>query len=74
MTTSFLRTGEEELGVMLVAEYTTDLVSRFLEWLTVFPLMTSVGVIVVEISPSLKALVKQTSSLDDEITGVQFVD
>lgn len=66
MVTSVLRTGEAELGVMAVAEYTTDLVSRLLEWLTVFPLITRVGVIVVDRSPSLKALVKQTSSFEDE--------
>lgn len=52
---------------MLVAEYKTDLVSKLFEWLTVFPLITKDGVIVVDKSLSAKALVKQTSSLDEEI-------
>jgi hypothetical protein len=52
---------------MLVAEYKADLVSKLFEWLTVFPLITKDGVIVVDKSLSAKALVKQTSSLDEEI-------
>lgn len=67
MVISVLRTGDAELGVMLVAEYKTDLVAKLVEWLTVTPLITRVGVIVVERSPSLKALVKQTSSFEEEI-------
>ena len=60
-TTSVFRTGEAAVGDMLTADMTEFLVTRLLEWLMVAPLMTTVGLRVVERSAWLKASVRQTS-------------
>ena len=60
-TTSVFRTGEAAVGDMLTADMTEFLVTRVLEWLMVAPLITTVGLRVVERSAWLKASVKQTS-------------
>jgi hypothetical protein len=58
---------------MDVADITVPFVAKEFEWLIVAPLITTVGLNVVEISASLKALVKQTNSVEVEVTGMQFV-
>jgi len=58
---SVFRTGEAEVGDMLEADTTEFLVTKLREWLIVAPLITIVGVNVVERDASLNALVKQTS-------------
>ena len=60
-TISVFRTGEAAVGDMLTADITEFLVTRLLEWLIVAPLITTVGLNVVERSAWLKASVKQTS-------------
>jgi hypothetical protein len=70
---SVFKTGETDVGDMVVAVITEPLVANVFEWLTVAPLMTTVGLKVVERSDSLNGSVKQTSSVDVDITGMQFV-
>lgn len=72
-TTSVFRTGEAAVGDMLTADMTEFLVTRLLEWLMVAPLITTVGLRVVERSAWLKASVKQTSWVEFERTGTQPV-
>jgi len=72
--TSVFKTGEADVGDMVVADITEFLVTNEFEWLIVAPLMTTVGLKVVERSASLKALVKQISSVVVDLTGTHSVD
>ena len=68
-----LRTGLATVGVILVTAITLGFVWRLREWDTVWLLITITGVIVVEVSEEVKALVVQISSVVAIKLGTQSV-